>query len=271
MDLTARFGHDTPLIGMVHLPALPGSPDFAGDREAIHGRALADAYALVEGGFDSLLVENYGDAPYLPDDVPPHVVAEMTAIVRELNFGLECPLGVNVLRNDTEAAISVAGAAGGSFVRSNVHTGVRVTDQGTLEGRAHETLRRRDRIDADVAVLADIDVKHSAGLAERDIGTVARETIDRGRADGLVVSGPATGEPAATEDLRTVLDARDDVDRDVPVFVGSGVTPDNAPALLDVADGLIVGTALKHDGETAAPVAPERVRAIVEAVRGDEP
>jgi membrane complex biogenesis BtpA family protein len=265
MNVAQQFGSESPLVGMVHLPPLPGSPRFAGDRKKLRGRALADAFALAESGFDALLVENFGDAPYYPDDVPKSTVAEMTAIVRELGIGVECPYGVNVLRNDAEAAVSVAAAGGGSFVRVNVHTGARVTDQGVLDGAAHETLRLRDRLDADVAILADVAVKHSAPVGERDVGAVAKETIERGLADGLVVSGPATGEPADAEELKTVLDRRDDVDPSVPVFVGSGVTPENVAALRDIADGIIVGTALKQDGETAAPVDPDRAEAFVDA------
>lgn len=267
MDLEARFGSSAPLVGMVHLPALPGAPEFGGDRSDVRGQALTDAYTLTEGGFDAVLVENYGDAPYYPDDVPDHVVAEMTAVARELGIAVEGPYGINVLRNDATAALSIAAASGGSFVRVNVHTGSRVTDQGVLDGSAHETLRLRDRIDADVAILADVAVKHSVPTSERSIGTLATETIERGLADGLVVSGPATGEPADAEELKAVLDSRDDTDPDVPVFVGSGVTADNASELLEVADGLIVGTALKENAETDQPVDPDRVEALVESVR----
>ena len=267
MNVVQRFESELPLIGMVHLPPLPGSPRFSGDRKGLRGRALADAFGLVEGGLDGLLVENFGDAPYYPDDVPKSTVAEMTAVVRELGIGVECPYGVNVLRNDATAALSVAAAGGGSFVRVNVHTGARVTDQGVLDGAAHETLRRRDELEADVDILADVAVKHSTAVGERDVAAVAEETISRGLADGLVVSGPATGEPADAEELKTVLDRRDDVAPSVPVFVGSGVTPENAAALRDIADGLIVGTALKQGGETAAPVDPDRAEAFVEAAR----
>ena len=269
MNVAERFGSESPLIGMVHLPPLPGAPRFSGDRKRLRGRALADAFGLVESGFDALLVENFGDAPYYPDDVPKSTVAEMTAVVRELGIGVDSPCGVNVLRNDAEAALSVAAAGGASFVRVNVHTGSRVTDQGVIDGAAHETLRLRDRLDTDAAILADVAVKHSAPVGERDTAAVAEETILRGLADGLVVSGPATGEPADADELKTVLDRRDGVDPSVPVFVGSGVTPDNVAALRDIADGLIVGTALKENGETAAPVDPDRAEALVEAARGD--
>lgn len=266
MDPRDLFEANTPLVGMVHLPALPGAPAYGGSRGDVRAAALADAHALIRNGIDGILVENFGDAPFYPESVPTHVVAEMTATARELALAVDVPLGVNVLRNDAEAALSVAAASGGSFIRVNVHTGTQVTDQGLLEGRAHETLRLRERLDADVTVFADIDVKHATALGTRERGAVARETIDRGLADGLIVSGPETGEPADDEELQTVLDARDEATRDVPVFVGSGVTPDNAPDLLDLADGAIVGTALKHGGTTTNRVDPDRVRELVETV-----
>jgi len=266
MDTEAVFGREAPVVGMVHLPPLPGSPGYGGDRETVRERARIDAATLAEGGCDAVLVENYGDAPYHPESVPTHAVAELGAVVESVARDVDLPHGVNVLRNDAEAALSVAAATGGSFVRVNVHTGTRATDQGLLEGRAHETLRLRDRLDADVAVLADVAVKHSGAVADRSLTRLARETVDRGLADGLVASGAATGEPAADDHLDRVLDGRDDATREVPVFVGSGVTPDNAADLLERADGLVVGTALKRDGETDAPVDRDRTRALLAAL-----
>ncbi len=267
MDTRDLFGADTPLVGMVHLPALPGAPSHELTRKELRDRVLEDAKALTTNGVDGVLVENYGDAPFYPDSVPKHVVAEMAAITRELRLTVDAPLGVNVLRNDAEAAVAVAAATGGVFIRVNVHTGSQVTDQGILEGAAHETLRLRDRLDTDVAVFADVNVKHATPVGTRERDAVVRDTIDRGLVDGLIVSGPETGEPADDEELLSVLDARDESTRDVPVFVGSGVTPDNAAELLDLADGAIVGTALKERGETANSVAPDRVRRLVETVR----
>jgi membrane complex biogenesis BtpA family protein len=267
MNLAERFGNEAPLIGMVHLLPLPGAPRYDGSREAISERARADAEALREGGVDALLVENFGDAPFYPEAVPAHVVADMTAVARDLAVDVDCPLGINVLRNDARAALSVAAAAGGSFVRVNVHAGARVSDQGLLEGRAHETLRLRERLDADVAILADVAVKHSAPAAEREIGAVVADLVERGLADGLVVSGQATGHAVAGEHLDAVLSAREDVAPDLPVFVGSGVTPGNVADLLDRADGAIVGSSLKQGGEATEPVDADRVRALVAPAR----
>jgi len=268
MHLTDTFGTDRPVVGMVHLPPLPGTPGFEGDRAAVRERTVADARALDAGGADGLVIENYGDAPFHPEDVPKSTVAEMTRAAAAVADAVDLPMGVNVLRNDATAALSIAAAVDAAFVRVNVHTGARVTDQGVIEGRAHETVRLRDRLDTDVSILADVAVKHSAALSERPLAATVADTIDRGRADGLVVSGPATGTATDASDLRAVVDARDDVDPSVPVFVGSGVTAATAADLCSLADGAIVGTALKEGGETTAPVDADRVADLVAAAEG---
>lgn len=258
---------ETPLVGMVHLPALPGTPGYGGDREAIRERARADARTLAAAGFDACLLENFGDAPYHPREVPRHVLTELAALGRELRLETEIPVGVNVLRNDAAGAVAVTAAAGGAFVRVNVHTGARETDQGRIDGRAHETLRLRDRIDAEVSILADIAVKHSAATSDRPLSAVVAETVERGRADGLIVTGSATGDPPDSEQIEAVKRASETTDRAPPVLVGSGLTPENAPELLSEADGAIVGTAIKTGG-TATPVDRERAERLV-AIRDE--
>jgi membrane complex biogenesis BtpA family protein len=260
MDL---FSTETPIVGMVHLPPLPGAPGFDGDRNAIRDRLSADAHALEAGGVDGIMLENFGDTPFYPDRVPRHVVADIAALTETLSDQVSIPFGVNILRNDVQSALGIAAATGGAFVRVNVHTGARLTDQGIVEGMAHETLRLRDRLDADVAVLADIDVKHSAPLAERTLEETFGDLIERGGADGVVVSGAGTGAAVDTAVLDRVVACRDDHGFDVPVLLGSGVTPESAPDLLSVADGAIVGTALKRNGETTAPVDEAAVERLV--------
>jgi membrane complex biogenesis protein, BtpA family len=250
------------LIGMVHLPALPGSPEFDGDRSAVRERALADAQTLAAAGFDACLMENLGDTPYYPETVPRHVIAEMAALTRELRLAVDLPVGVNILRNDAAGALGVAAAGGGSFVRANIHIGARETDQGRVDGQAHETLRLRDRLNANVALFADIAVKHSAPVSDRPRAAVVEETVDRGRADGLIVTGAATGKAPTVEQVQGVVDARDNTDRTPPVLIGSGLNMENISELLSVADGAIVGTAIK-DGDTATPVDPEQAARLV--------
>lgn len=269
MELRDRFDADHPVVGMVHLPALPGSPGYAGDRTAIRTRAAEDATALVEGGVDGLILENFGDAPFYPDDVPKHVVSEMTAVATAVTDAVDVPVGINVLRNDAEAALAVAGAAGASFVRVNVHVGSAATDQGILDGRAHETMRLRERLDASIAVLADVHVKHAAPIGESAIERAALEATERGLASGVIVSGAGTGRETDYADVERVATALADHGVSKPVFVGSGVTAETiGDAFESGADGVIVGTAIKADDETTNPVSVDRVRAIVDAADG---
>ncbi len=251
-----------PVIGMVHLAALPGAPGFAGDLGAVQDAAMRDAQALAAGGADGLMIENFFDTPFYPDAVPPATVALMAVIAAGIRRAVALPLGVNVLRNDGLAALAVAHAAGADFIRVNILCGARVTDQGIIQGRAHEILRERARLGAcGIRILADVSVKHSAPLAPFAIRDEVEDTLLRGRADGLVVSGSGTGKPVDLDRLRTVRAAAGGA----PVFVGSGASPDTLAMLRDQADGFIVGTALKQDGAVGQPVDVERVRRFVDA------
>ena len=251
------------IIGVLHVPALPGSPRNQLTFDNIVDWVLKDADALARGGVDAFMLENFGDAPFYPHRVPPHTVAFMTAIGGEVKRSFNQPLGFNVLRNDAESAIAVASAVSAEFIRVNIHTGARVTDQGLIEGTAHETLRYRRLLSSNVRILADVDVKHSAPVATRRLQDEVEEIISRGGADAVIVTGTATGKETAFEDLRIAKEAA----RSAPVFAGSGVCVENVGAVLKIADGVIVGTALKHDGITTNPVDVHRVRPLVELVR----
>ncbi len=260
--VTPAGAHWPRIIGMLHAPPLPGSPAFAGDLSAVHDHVLRDAQTLADGGVDALMLENFGDSPFYPGRVPAETVAHVTALASAVRGVTDLPLGINVLRNDGRSALAVAHAAGGSFIRVNVLCGAAVTDQGIIEGIAHDLLRDRAQLDArDIRIMADVHVKHAAPLAERPLADEVVDLVHRGRADAVIVSGGATGAAVDLDELRTVKSAAGDA----PVYVGSGATTDNAASLLDVADGLIVGTALKRDGDVDAPVDPERVAALMSA------
>ena len=262
--LERLFGTPHPVVGMVHLLPLPGSPRWDGDLGRVLDRAVSDARALERGGVHGAVIENYGDAPFVAGSVGPACVAAMTAALHACAEETGLPLGVNCLRNDPVSAIAVALAGGGRFVRTNVHTGACVTDQGILEGRAAETMRARAALRAEgIAVFADVLVKHSVPLGPRDPGRAARDAVGRGLADGLLVTGEATG---ARADLREAALVREAMPR-TPLLVASGVIARDLPAIARVADGVIVGTSLKRGGRTEAPVDPARVRALVAAAR----
>ncbi len=253
------------LIGMVHLPPLPGSPRWDGSMERAIAVALADARALVDNGMDALIVENYGDAPFTRGRVGASTVAAMAVIAHEIRRALpDAPLGVNVLKSDARSALAVATAIGARFIRVNVLAGAVVADQGIVQTDAHDLLRDRRLLGVDVAIFADVQGKHAMPLAPVELEQQARDLAARALADGLVISGRATGDTTPIEDVKRVRSAVPDV----PILVGSGVTPETAPELLSLADALIVGTSLKRDGDVSAPVDPARVRRLVDAVGG---
>lgn len=255
---------EEPIVGMVHLRALAGSAWYSGELEYVRAAMMRDATALIEGGVDGLLVENFGDVPFHPGAVPREVVAQMTALTAELRHHWpDVPLGVNVLRNDGCAAMAVAQAAAADFVRVNVLCSARVTDQGIVQGIAHELLRLRRSLAADhIRILADVDVKHSVSLAPVEVADEVADLIHRGGADGLIVTGSGTGKATAKSQLEAVREA---AAGEVGVWVGSGVTADSIGEYRGLADGYIVGTGVKVEGRPDHAVDSERVRRLVEA------
>jgi membrane complex biogenesis BtpA family protein len=250
-----------PVIGMLHLAPLPGSPLYGGSLSTIREAVLRDAQLLADGGVNGLMIENFGDTPFFPGRVPAHVVAHLTAIASEVRRTVpNLPLGINVLRNDGLSALAVAHAVGADYIRVNVLCGARVADQGLLQGIAHDLLRLRAELKAEqVRIFADVDVKHSAPLAARRIEDEVDDTLHRGMADALIVSGAGTGKPTEPEKVMLVKAAA----KGAPVLLGSGVTPQTLPSLLPHADGFIVGTYFKKDGVATNAVDVERVRGLM--------
>jgi membrane complex biogenesis BtpA family protein len=217
------------------------------------------------------MMENFGDAPFFPGPVPAATIACMATIAAEVRRRVDAPLGVNVLRNDGCAAVAIAAAVGASFIRVNVLCGARLTDQGIVHGVAHDLLRLRASLGAQrVAILADVDVKHSAPLGDYPLADEVRDAIERGGADAVIVSGSGTGRPTDREQLRVVREAAGGPGNGAPVFVGSGVTPENAARYAESADGLIVGSSLKRGGLVSEAVDPGRVQQLLARVGAPE-
>jgi len=258
MHLPAWDDVPKPIIGMLHLMPLPGAPLYGGSVEKIRTTLSNDAQRLAEGGVHGLMIENFGDTPFYPGPVPGHVIAHMTGLAAEIRRTVpHLPLGINVLRNDGLSALAIAHAVGAQYIRVNVLCGARLADQGFLHGIAHDLLRLRAQLGAtDIKIFADVDVKHSAPIAARPLVDEVDDTIARGLADALVVSGAGTGKATDPEKVRQVKAAA----KSTPVFLGSGVTPQSLPTLLPHADGFIVGTYFKRDSNPLNPVDPSRVR-----------
>jgi hypothetical protein len=254
--------HHKILIGVVHLRPLPGSPRWRGDMESVIEFAVNDARAYERGGAHALFIENFGDVPFTKGRVAPETIAAMAAAGRAIRQAVKLPIGFNVLRNDARAALALCAVCRGAFIRVNVHTGAMLTDQGLIEGNAHETLRYRQQICPRAQIFADVHVKHAVPLGNWTIEDAARDTVERGLADALIVSGAGTGLAAEIADVERVR-------RTAPstkILLGSGTTLANVRDFLPAADGFIVGSSLKLGGKLSAPVDSNRVAALVRAI-----
>lgn len=263
MDLKQLFKTPNPLIGVVHLLPLPTSPRWGGSLKAVIDRAEQEATALASGGVDGIIVENFFDAPFTKNQVDPAVISAMTLVIHQLMNLVTLPIGINVLRNDGQSALAIATCVKAQFIRVNVLTGVMATDQGLIEGQAHHLLRYRRELGSDVKILADVLVKHARPLGSPNLTTAVQDTIERGLADGIILSGWATGSPPNLEDLELATAAANGT----PVFIGSGASWENISTLMQAADGVIVSSSLKRHGRRDQTIDPIRVSQFVEAAR----
>jgi membrane complex biogenesis BtpA family protein len=238
------------LIGVIHLPPLPGSP---GTSTMHPSRALAEAAAIAvkeadimaEAGFDGIILENFGDVPFYKTSVPPETIASMAVIsaaIREAAPTVQ--IGINVLRNDARAALAIAAVTGADFIRVNILSGVAATDQGIIEGTAAELVRERVRLNAEnVLILADVHVKHAKTLSSDSIALAIEEVAGRGGADGVIVSGTTTGRSPQAIALKEAVLAANEME--IPLYIGSGATIDTLADLAKAGIRIIVGSALR--------------------------
>lgn len=257
------FGLSRPFLGVLHLPPLPGAPGSRRGMQEIVDRALLDARQLLRSGFDGLIVENFGDVPFFAGTVPPETTAAMSVVAAEIRRLGKFPLGINVLRNDAESALGVATAAGAQFIRVNVLAGTMLTDQGLVTGSAAALLRKRKLLGSQVAIWADLLVKHAQPLAPVDPQELACDLTERAGADALILTGPRTGrpvDPALLRQLRRALPR-------AAWVVGSGIDPENLGEYWNEATGFIVGSYIRRAGRAGRPVDTTRVRHLMRARR----
>lgn len=235
--LAAMFPHK-PIFGMIHMPALPTAPKNALSVDQLIDFALAEAQKLERAGLDAAIVENVGDAPFFRDAVPPATVAAMAVIVREVKRATTMKVGVNMLRNAWEAALSVAYVAGADFIRCNVVIGAYVTDQGIIQGAAAELARLRASLDRRVLVFGDVHVKHAHPLYDVPIEDAAKDLAERGGVDAVIVSGRRSPDPPTFDTVRLVAGSVK-----LPVLIGSGVGLDNVVDFYRLSGGVLLGEA----------------------------
>jgi len=252
------------VIGVVHLLPLPGSPLFGGSMDEIISRAISDCHAYAAGGITSFIIENFGDVPFYPNEVKPVTVAAMTrAVIEVKKIFPDMSLGLNVLRNDAVAAMSIASVAGADFIRVNVHVGAVVSDQGIINGKAYATLRLRRALGSNVKIYCDVDVKHSVQIGNYDLIAQVSDALERALADAIIITGSRTGEPVDVNKLQKIRSRFPYA----KIIVGSGANARNVATLLKFADSVIVGTSVKVDGVTSNPVDARRLQAFMKSVR----
>ena len=263
--LEELFRVKKPIIGVIHLQALPGAPRYAGKpMHEIYAAAVADAKTLAAGGIDGIILENASDMPFRrPENIGPETVAALTAACLEVRSAVDTPIGITCVANGVIPGLAVAKAAGARWVRANQWVNAYVANEGFLNGPAPEAMRYHAAIGAaDVRIFADVHVKFGAHAitADRSISEQATdaEWFD---ADVLIASGTRTGSPTEPREVEEVRHGTR-----LPVIVGSGLNPDQVPGLMAVADGAIIGQWLKRDGVWWNPVDPARVERLMAAV-----
>jgi membrane complex biogenesis BtpA family protein len=262
MNFKELFSSKKPIIACIHLLPLPGSPRYRGSMKEVYDMSVKDAEIFRMYNVDGLIVENFRDNPFYPDRLPSESIAAMSAVTREVKKVFSGPIGINALRNDALSALSIAAAAEVHFIRVNVHIGAAVTDQGIIEGKAHETLRLRKILDDRILIFADVAVKHASILGKRTIIDETKDLSVRGMADALIVTGDQTGGAANPDDMNKVKE-----NTTLPVLIGSGITDQNIKEYFGVADGFIVGSFFKKDGIADNSVEENRVKKLMATFR----
>lgn len=252
------------IIGMIHLKALPGTPNYQNNNNAVIAEALKEAQIYKEAGIDALAIENMHDVPYIKNDVGHEISTLMAIIGREIKQLTKLPCGIQVLSSANKAALAVAKAADLDFIRAEGFVYGHLADEGYIDACAGELLRYRKQIDAEhIAVFTDIKKKHSSHALTADVDLVeTAKTAAYFLSDGLIITGSSTGEETNLTDIKAVKEACN-----IPVIVGSGVTLDNLASYLTTADALIVGSYFKENGHWAGALSYDKIRQFMVKVK----
>ncbi len=261
MKLNDLFATEKPIIGMVHLRPLPGSPRFDGDLKEIYAQAEWEAHTLAQAGVDGLIVENLGDEPYLIGEPTPVQFALMSAITRQVRQNVTIPVGVNVQFNAWQAELAIAHACQADFIRVEVFVDTVVSAQGIVHPCSAQITRYRKELNASIALFADIQTKYTTNIVPQPLAQSAVDARNAG-ADALIVTGAATG--AATP-LDAVAEVKSAVN--LPVLVGSGTNIQNVGQVLSIADGAIVGSALKEGRNAENRISSVETQAFMAAAQ----
>lgn len=258
------FAQAKPILGMIHVGALPGTPANTQSVAALIVQAVAEARLYRSGGVDGIVIENMHDVPYLRGTVGPEIVAAMTVIAQAVKAAANLPTGIQILAGANLEAMAVAHAAGLDFIRAEGYVFAHVADEGWIESSAAKLLRYRKLIGAErVQVWADVKKKHSSHAITADISLGATaEAVAFMRGDAVIVTGSVTGNAPRQSDVAEVK-----AHCQLPVFLGSGIDADNLAEFYNAADGFIIGSYFKIEGRWQNAVDPQRIERLMTAVQ----
>lgn len=251
-------------IAMIHVPALPGAPLHKLSTKDIIAKCVEEARVLYDVGFDGLMLENMHDVPYMKSKASAEIVAMMTAVAIAVKKEVSIPVGIQILAGANKEALAVAKAADLDFIRAEGFVFGHLGDEGYHDSCAGELLRYRKQIDArHVSVFADIKKKHSSHAITEDVHILeTAKAAEFFLADGLVITGNSTGQEVSMFDLKSLHNKLN-----IPILLGSGITPDNLPQLWDYAEGFIIGSYLKKDGNWKNELNKTRLQRIIATIR----
>lgn len=257
------FNIRKPIIGVIHVDALPGTPKYAGDVKKIINKAVEEAKVYKDSGIDAIAVENMHDRPYLKKNAGHEVSTLMAIVGYEIKNISVIPCGIQILAGANKQALAAAHSAGLDFIRAEGFVFAHVADEGIIESDAGELLRYRKQIGAeDVLVFTDIKKKHSSHAITNDVSISETATAaEFFLSDGIIVTGVSTGEEVSVDELKSVKEVTS-----LPVMIGSGITADNINKYYDLADGFIVGSYLKRKGQWKNEVDPNRVKKLLDKI-----
>ena len=258
------LNHEKPIIAMIHIDALPGTPKYKGDIISIINKAKSEALLYKDAGVDILMIENMHDVPYLNRTAGPEITAIMSILLFEVKNISGLPSGIQILAGANQQALGAALAAGADFIRAEGFVYAHVADEGFFNSDAGEILRYRKQIGADhISIFTDIKKKHSSHSItdDTDIADTAK-AAEYFLSDGVIITGSATGKEPSLEEIRLVKESIN-----IPVLAGSGITIDNVRDYNQYCDALIIGSYFKTDGKWYNPVEIKRVKEFVYKIK----
>ncbi|MCX6171063.1 MAG: BtpA/SgcQ family protein [Ignavibacteriales bacterium] len=257
------FNNHKPIIGMIHVDSLPGTPKYSGNVKAIIDKAKSEASLYRSCGLNALMIENMHDVPYLNRIVGPEVTSLMSIILYEIKRNFEMPTGIQILAGANKQAIAAAHSAGADFIRAEGFVFAHIADEGMFNSDAGELLRYRKQIGAEnVLVFTDIKKKHSSHSITSDTDIVdTAKAAEFFLSDGVIITGSATGKEPSLNEIKQVKE-----NVNIPVIAGSGLTEKNVNQYFEYCDALIIGSYFKVNGIWSNPIDPDRVKALMKKI-----